>query len=100
MKIGIIAYRHCTASMVIGMADILSLANTQGTNKKKPLFEVVILTEDGKPVTSFTGYQMIPDSSFRTKTKFDIVYVPGFLADPLEIISAEQKTVAWLQRQH
>ncbi len=86
--------------MIVGMADILSLANKQVHGKKKALFEINLVTENGKPVESFTGYPVVPSASIQSKPSFDLIYVPGFLADPIEIISREQNTIAWLRNQH
>ncbi len=99
MKLGIIAYENCTASMIVGLIDILELANIRIHSKKK-LFEITILTESGKAVNSFTNYPMIPSSSIRLTSKFDMIYVPGFLAEPLETISHGKKIITWLSAQH
>lgn len=85
--------------MLVGVMDILSLANTQG-KRKKPLFEVTIITRDGKPVKSFNQYPIIPSASIKSKRSYDLIYVPGFLGDPLQIISNEDKIIAWLGQQH
>ena len=98
MKIGIIAYQDCTASMILGMMDILALANTQVLNKEKGLFEVTVISRDGNPVKSFNGYAVECSSSIRSKRIYDIIYVPGFLGDPMEILSREQGIVKWLGR--
>lgn len=100
MKLGIIAYKNCTASMIVGMMDILALANTQMQGSKKTLFEIRIITSDGGPVSSFTTYPIVPSTSIHSKMNYDILYVPGFLGDPLDVISREGKTIAWLQRQY
>jgi len=97
MKIGIIAYENCTASMVIGMMDILSVANSQRLNKKKTLFEISILTTSGQSVRSFTGYSIVPSYSILSKQHFDMVYVPGFLADPLITIEQGKSIIKWLK---
>jgi len=85
--------------MVMGVIDILSLANTQSESKKK-IFEFEVLSGSGKPVSSFTGYSLTPDSSIKSRTRFDLIYVPGFLGDPLEVISSEKNVIDWLRVQH
>jgi transcriptional regulator GlxA family with amidase domain len=100
MKIGIVAYKNCTASMVMGVVDILSLANAQLQAGKKPWFEIEIVTGNGKPVKSFNGYSIIPTASIKSHARYDLIYVPGFLADPLEIISSEKNVIQWLRGQH
>jgi transcriptional regulator GlxA family with amidase domain len=100
MKIGIIAYQDCTASMILGMMDILALANTQVQNKKKGLFEVSVISHDGNNVRSFNGYPIVCSSSIRAKRIYDIIYVPGFLADSMEVLSREQAVIKWLKAQY
>lgn len=99
MKIGIIAYQDCTASMILGLMDILALANTQVLNKTKGLFEVTVISRDGNPAKSFNGYPVACSSSIRSKRIYDIIYVPGFLADPMEVLSREIAIVKWLKTQ-
>jgi transcriptional regulator GlxA family with amidase domain len=100
MKIGIVIYKNCTASMVMGVMDILSLANAQAEEKKSALFEIEIVSGNGKSVKSFTGYSLTPDASIQSHARFDLIYVPGFLGDPLEIISTEKDVIKWLRAQH
>jgi transcriptional regulator GlxA family with amidase domain len=100
MKIGIIAYEDCTASMILGMMDILALANTQVQNNKKRLFEVSVISRDGNIVRSFNGYPIQCSSSIRSKQIYDIIYVPGFLADSMEVLSREQAIIKWLKAQY
>ena len=54
MKVGILAYTHCTSSMVTGVADVLAFANLQQANTKTVTrkkvassFEVDIISENG-----------------------------------------------------
>jgi len=64
------------------------------------LFEIQILTEDGKPVKSFNDYPITPVASIQSNTRYDLIYVPGFLGDPMEIISSEKNAIQWLRKQH
>ncbi|HEU5291709.1 MAG TPA: helix-turn-helix domain-containing protein [Cyclobacteriaceae bacterium] len=97
MKIGIVAYKNCTASMIMGVVDILSLANSQMQGRKK-LFDIEIITRDGKPVISFNGIPIRPSGSILS-SRFDLIYVPGFLADPLEVLASEKIMIDWLRKQ-
>lgn len=99
MKIGIVAYENCTASMIVGMMDILALANTR-SERKAPFFEITILSKTGLPVNSFTKYPVSVATSIRSKQRFDLIYVPGFLADPMETLVREQQVITWLKAQY
>lgn len=96
MKIGILAYTYCTSSMITGVADILSFANTQ---RSKTLFEVDIITPDGAPVLSFNKFPIAANKSFKTKTVYDLVYIPGFLADVNQVLQQEKNSIEWLKKQ-
>ena len=97
MKVGIVAYKNCTASMIMGVVDILSLANSLVPDKKK-LFDIEIVTWNGKPVNSFNGFPIKPSSAISSLT-YDLVYVPGFLADPMEVLESEKAIIVWLGKQ-
>jgi transcriptional regulator GlxA family with amidase domain len=96
MRIAILAYPHCTASMVYGVLDILSFA---GLQEKKFKFDIDIVTTNGKPVYSFNHHPVMATKSIATKTKYDLVYIPGFVGDLPSIIQQEKKNIAWLKKQ-
>jgi transcriptional regulator GlxA family with amidase domain len=97
MRIAILAYPHCTSSMVYGVLDILSFA---GMQEKKFKFETDIVTTDGKQVKSFNNHPIIATKSIASKTIYDLIYIPGFLADVQQIIDQEKKDIAWLKKQY
>jgi len=97
MRIAILAYPHCTSSMVWGVSDILSFASMQ---EKNISFEVDIVTTSGEPVHSFSNHAFIPSKSIASRTVYDLVYIPGFLADVSTIITQEKKDIAWLKKQY
>jgi transcriptional regulator GlxA family with amidase domain len=105
MKVGIFVYPHCTASMVFGWLDILAFANMNAASSKQKrkkegsLFEISIVSIDGKPVASSNGHPVIASASIRGKQQFDLIYVPGFLGDVNEVITNAAKFFQWLRSQ-
>src|SRR5688572_14084873 len=100
LKMGIFIYQHCTASMVIGVLDILSVANMQsGLENGESLFEIETISETGKPVRCFNGFSINPDRSIRAKGNYDLIYIPGFIGDVDEILQREKRGIAWLRQQ-
>ena len=88
MKIGILAYDGCTASMIVGVLDILSFANSQHVSQKKnDLFEIDIITETGKAANGFSKFPIQAQRSIKTKSQFDLIYVPGFVGDLEDVIT-------------
>jgi transcriptional regulator GlxA family with amidase domain len=97
---GIFVYHHCTASMVLGVLDILSVANMQsGLGNGRKLFEVETISENGKPVMCFNGFSINPNRSIRSKSNYDLIYIPGFIGDVDEILQREKSSIAWLRQQ-
>ncbi len=103
MRIAILAYPHCTSSMIWGVLDILSFATLQkkslGRKKGNISFEVEIVTTNGKPVHSFNNHPIIATKSITAKTIYDLIYIPGFVADVQQVIDQEKKDIAWLKKQ-
>jgi transcriptional regulator GlxA family with amidase domain len=101
MKIGILAYDGCTASMVAGVMDILSFANSQyRSNRDTDLFEIEIITETGEPANGFSKLPIQAQRSIKTKSNFDLIYVPGFVGDHQELLRKEMKLTNWLYLQY
>src|SRR5687768_16834730 len=101
MKIGILAYEDCTASMILGVLDILSFANSQHKSKNgKDLFEIEIISEAGKPVNSFSKFPMHAQRSIKTKFQYELIYVPGVIGDLDKLLLKERKLINWLKQQY
>jgi transcriptional regulator GlxA family with amidase domain len=101
MKIGILAFDGCTASMIAGVLDILSFANSQhGPKKENGLFDVEIVTETGAAVNGFSRFAIQAQRSIRTKSEFDLIYVPGFVGNLEDVLTKQIKVIDWLRRQY
>jgi len=100
MKIGILAYENCTASMISSLMDILSLANLQRVGEKRPFFEITVITRNGRPVKSFTGHPVASSTPITSKQRYDLIYIPGFLADPIATLRQQRENIAWLHASH
>ena len=101
MKIGILAYDGCTASMTVGVLDILSFANSQYKSRSKnELFEIEIITETGAAANGFSKFPIQAQRSIKTKSKFDLIYVPGFVGDLEELLPKQKNLIKWLKRQY
>ena len=103
MKTAILVYEKCTTSMVFGVMDILSFANLQQQSlQQQPeavLFDIEILSADGQPVKSFNNQLVSAVKSIKTKTRYDLIYVPGFLGEVEEVLLREVKLANWLKAQ-
>jgi transcriptional regulator GlxA family with amidase domain len=101
MKIGILAYDGCTASMIAGVLDILSFANSQyKTKNKNDLFDIDIITETGEAANGFSKFPIQAQKSIKTKFQYDLIYVPGFVGDVEDLLLRQKNLINWLTRQY
>jgi transcriptional regulator GlxA family with amidase domain len=100
VKIGILVYEQCTASMILGVLDILSVANIQSKSKNgDTLFSIEIISETGKPVTCFNKFSIDAKRSIKTKNHYDLIYIPGFLGIVEDVLQKERNIITWLKKQ-
>lgn len=96
-NIGIVIYQNCTASMVAGFWDIISLANQLYQQESdEPLFRLELVSETATPIHSFSGLSFTPHKTITSKNDYDIIYIPGFVGDCDEILQLEKNTIGWL----
>jgi transcriptional regulator GlxA family with amidase domain len=101
MKVGILAYDACTPSMIVGVLDILSFANGHyQTEKKRGLFDVSIITETGQPANGFSKFPIQAQCSIKTKSEFDLIYIPGFVGELESILFQQKKLIDWIKKQY
>src|SRR5918993_806132 len=101
MKVGILAYDACTPSMIVGILDILSFANGHyQTEKKRGLFDVSIITETGQPANGFSKFPIQAQCSIKTKSEFDLIYIPGFVGELESILFQQKKLIDWIKKQY
>jgi transcriptional regulator GlxA family with amidase domain len=101
MKVGILAYDGCTPSMIAGVLDILSFANgSYQARKNEDLFDVSIITENGRPANGFSKFPIQAQRSIKTKSDFDLIYIPGFVGDLDEILFQQKNLIDWVKKQY
>jgi transcriptional regulator GlxA family with amidase domain len=104
MKLTILALEGCMHSAVVGIADLLTLANhvmTQSGNQCR--FSWQTLSLDGKPVRVGGGRSLPVDGRIGQRMSCDAIIVPGSLVDhaTAERLQPQyQRAGAWLRRQH
>jgi transcriptional regulator GlxA family with amidase domain len=99
IRIGIVIYKNCTSSMVTGFWDILTLANhLHGQQAGHSPFHLELIGESEKTIHSFSGLQFTATQTIRSKSKFNIIYVPGFIGEADQLVAQEQKVISWLRK--
>lgn len=100
LKIGIVVYPNCTASMITGVWDILSLANEFNNKSQsgKPFFTLVLIAENNLPISTFSGLSFTPHKNIKSKEVFDIIYIPGFMGEVDATIALNSKLINWISK--
>ena len=103
MKIGILALENCMQSSVTGPFDILSVASfekkRQLPDEKTDLFNLVIITDDGLPVTCFNGLKLEPHMKKEDCDHLDILFIPVVFGN-LKPILSNRDLIGWLRAQN
>jgi transcriptional regulator GlxA family with amidase domain len=103
-KISFIAADGCGFSGISGLIDSFSIANlwhSANTEKKtEPLFEMEILSPNGKAFCVNGGYQITPDGSFIDIKKTDLIIIPSFLPN-VELLRENAKDMLdWIKARY
>jgi len=102
-NIAILALENCMKSSVIGPLDILCVASLEWqrllSDETPPLFNLVVVTDDGLPVTCFNGIEIHPDQKKDDCIHLDVIFIPVIWGD-LEPILSNKNLIAWLRRQN
>jgi transcriptional regulator GlxA family with amidase domain len=103
-KISFIAADGCGFSGISGLIDSFSIANlwhSANTEKKtEPLFEMEILSPNGKAFCVNGGYQITPDGSFMDIKKTDLIIIPSFLPN-VELLRENAKDMLdWIMARY
>ena len=103
IKTGILALENCMQSSVTGPFDILSVASLEWkrliSDETADLFDLIIITDDGLPVTSFNGMKIQPHLRKDACDSLDIIIIPVIFGD-LEPILSNRNLIGWLQNQN
>lgn len=104
MKLAILALEGCMQSAVVGIADILTLANhVMQLRGSKVRFSWQTLSLDGKAVRAGGGNLLAVDGAVNRRTACDAIIVPGSLVDHLTAQRLQPqygRAGAWLRQQH
>lgn len=84
MKLGIPVYQDVNLLDVTGPLEMFYWAS-----QIKKDFEIVLISEDGQPVTSINGIRFDVHASFAATPALDILWVPGGKPEALEAIMSD-----------
>ena len=100
----VIAVEGCMASVVIGLFDILTIANyCQVPSRAKqnlPFFKIEIATPTGKNISSFNQVPVKPHLSINDVNSTDIIIIPPIAIDLSTSIEQNRTVISWLKKHH
>jgi len=103
LKISILAFDNCQLTGLAGFLDLFTLANWEWRRLhpgKKELFcRCEVVTQTGKPVTSFSRLPIEAKRSLDDCQDADLIILPGIMGR-LEPLLENKPLCKWLQQQH
>jgi transcriptional regulator GlxA family with amidase domain len=91
--IGIVLFQDFEDLDAIGPKEALTIM-AKGSNGE---WEVVLISEDGEPVTSFLGTRFLVDHSYESCPPLDVILVPGGIGTRAQM--KNPKHIEFVQRQ-
>ena len=81
-------------------AGAVALRNAEPTAATDPSEQIVVASQDGDPVRTFSGTTYRPDCSMMEIEQTDVVVVSGIWGKVDELIASNRAAVDWLASQH
>ncbi len=100
-KIAILALEQSMPMAIVSLVDILKMAGAMWDKstgfKVKPLFDVKIVSIDGKPIQYSNYLQICPDKAIADSHDFDLVMIPSAGYDVDTFFSYPPEMIEWLR---
>jgi transcriptional regulator GlxA family with amidase domain len=104
-KIVIVAFEGSVEMSITITRDVFCAANRvqvrrEGLNRRDLDKLVVVATQDGHPVSTFSGSRFVPDAAIADVGDPDLVVVSGIWSKFSELASRYRQTLEWLRAQY
>lgn len=102
-KVVVVALDNCLTSTVVGVLDVLGIANShwqQIKGKPNNYFDLVLATITGNAVHSFNAIPVVPSLAINDIKQADLVIIPPIMGDIDGALDANQKLIPWLIKMH
>jgi transcriptional regulator GlxA family with amidase domain len=114
MNVTILMANKCSSTSVAATMEFFETANVlhhyvekksarnslKGTKKSTPLFNVETASIDGQAVLCTGGLTLTPDKLMTEVNETQLIIVPGFMFNILEVLPTLSSMTQWLQLQH
>lgn len=101
MKVTILIAPMCSSTSIAATVEMLesaNLLNSRNHNDKHKLFDLQTASLDGKPVLCSGGLVLTPQTDIASVKQCDLIIVPGFLFNILELLPTLTTFSPWLQQ--
>jgi len=110
MKVTILMADKCSSTSVAAAMEFFETANvlhqyvekksTGSTQHKVTLFDVETASIDGQSVKCTGGLRLTPEKSLAEVSETQLIIVPGFMFNILEVLPTLSDMIQWLKFQH
>ncbi len=103
MKVAILVYPHCSMWSVTGAMELLLRANKAHQyflkNEEKQ-FSVVLVSSNNNNAETIRGISFSADSNIEQPDIYDLILIPGFDYDPIEVLKQTNGAEKWICKQY
>jgi transcriptional regulator GlxA family with amidase domain len=104
INVAILALEDCMPSAVMGIGDMLAIANAAiARNSGAIRFRWHVVSAGTRGIAMARGVSVAADSAIKAGTSYDVVLVPGLLIDlaaTIQRVNEIERVSGWLRRQH
>ena len=103
VKIAFLAYEHCAFSGIAGPMDVFAMADVIRARQDPglpKLFQMELLSEDGRPVTTTGGIRVEPHHSLAGAEFPDLLWLPGRLPPFQHVFTSMTEVRQWVVKAH
>src|SRR5262249_48190649 len=80
-RIGFLVFDGVVATDLFGPADAFSFARfDRESDSQRPRYELLMVAPSKNPITTTSGFRILPDRSFKDTPELDTLIVPGGLS--------------------
>ncbi|MES2820223.1 MAG: helix-turn-helix domain-containing protein [Pseudomonadota bacterium] len=110
MNITLLMADRCSSTSVAATLDFFETANVlhhyagkksvREDRSRSPMFQLQTASMDGQPITCSNGQRLTPDQALDDVSTPQLIVVPGFMFNILDVLPSLGKMVEWLRLQH
>ena len=106
VRVALLALPECSAAVLLSLYEVLQSVGQAwtlltGEPEDYPIFEPVIISPDGKPLTCLTGLRIAPHKNFSDGGRFDVTLITDVLpSDGTDPRTFAKSSADWIRSQY